>query len=155
MKNRHLFLVTYHTLPQSSSKGLMRVDNIVLQLFNQGISAATRAVYQSAWRKYSLFCRQYTLPLLPLTEHTLCQFAAVLSQTVSWGTIQSYLSGLRFHQISAGLPDPAFTSLPRLSYILKGIRKVTPAHTRGKRLPITPDLRRMCVCECVSVCVCV
>ena len=61
---------------------------------------------------------------------------------MSWGTIQSYLSGLRFHQISAGLPDPAFTSLPRLSYILKGIRKVTPAHTRGKRLPITLDLLR-------------
>lgn len=52
---------------QEAQLGLMRVDNIVLQLINQGISAGTRAVYQSAWRKYSLFCRQYKLPLLPLT----------------------------------------------------------------------------------------
>lgn len=61
---------------------------------------------------------------------------------MSWGTIRSYLSALRFHQISSGLPDPAYTSLPRLSYILKGIHRSRTDRTRGKRLPITPELLR-------------
>lgn len=118
------------------------MDVIVRQLFNEGISTATRSVYQSAWRRYIHFCGQHALTPLPLTEHTLCQFAAVLSQAVCWGTIRSYLSGLRFHQISAGLPDPALASRPRLSYILKGIQRGTPKHNQGRRLPITPTLLR-------------
>lgn len=61
---------------------------------------------------------------------------------MSWGTIRSYLSAVRYYQISAGLPDPALTSFPKLPYILKGIRKSTPDCARGKRLPITPDILR-------------
>ena len=56
--------------------------------------------------------------------------------------IRSYLSALRFYQISSGLPDPSSSSFPRLSYVLKGIRKLTPGHSRARRLPITPDLLR-------------
>lgn len=82
------------------------------------------------------------IPLLPLTERTLCHFAADLSESVSWGTIRSYLSALRFYQIGSGLPDPSLGSSPRLAYVLKGIHKSTPDRSRTKRLPITPDLLR-------------
>ena len=34
-------------------------------------------------------------PPLPLYEHILCRFTAVMSQTVSWKTIRVYLSALR------------------------------------------------------------
>ena len=61
---------------------------------------------------------------------------------MSVGTIRSYLSALRFQQISVGLSDPAYTSFPRLSYILKGIHRNKPDCVRGKRLPITPSLLR-------------
>ena len=102
---------------QDAQLGLAGVDSVVSSLFNQGISRSTRAVYQSGWRQYIHFCIHYTLSPLPLTEHTLCQFAAVLSQSVSVGTIRSYLSALQFQQISVGLSDPAYTSFPRLSYV--------------------------------------
>ena len=73
-------------------------------------------------------------------EQSLCQFAAFLSGSVSWGTVRSYLSALRFHQIAACLPDPSLPSFPRLSYLLKGIHKSSPEHRCAKRQPITPDL---------------
>lgn len=65
-----------------------------------------------------------------------------MSESVNWGTIRSYLSALRFYQISAGLPDPSLTNFPRLPYVLKGVHKKKPDHTRPRRLPITPDLLR-------------
>ena len=65
-------------------------------------------------------------------------FAAYLSHSVSAGTVRSYLSAIRFYQIRAGLPDP--TPPPKLSYILKGIQKKSPGHSRSQRLPITPSL---------------
>lgn len=49
---------------------------------------------------------------------------------------------MRFYQIRAGLPDPMFNSFPRLTYIMRGIRKKMPEHTRARRLPITPHLLR-------------
>ena len=90
-----------------------------------------------------MFCTRFNLPSpLSLTEQLLCQFAAFLSESVSWGTIRSYLSVLRFYQISAGLPDPSLSSFPRLSYLLKGIHKSSPEFARPRRLPITPDIVR-------------
>ena len=88
------------------------------------------------------FCSQFGISPLPLQEESLCRFVAGLSESVSWGTIRSYLSALRFYQIAAGLPDPTIASFPRLSYLLKRIRKSTPEHTRTKRLPITPHILR-------------
>lgn len=79
---------------------------------------------------------------LPLTEHTVYQFVAELAGSVAWGTIRSYLSAIRFYQISAGYPDPSFSSFPRLPYLLKGIHRRVPDYKRGKRLPITPELLR-------------
>ena len=97
-------------------------------------------MYQSGWRRYIGFCETFNLPPLPLREQSLCQFAAFLSGSVSWGTVRSYLSALRFHQIAAGLPDPSLPSFPRLSYLLKGIHKHSPDHKHVKRQPITPDI---------------
>ena len=123
--------------------GLQRLDSTVQALISQGIAESTSAVYRTGWRQYSRFCDdKYSLPPLPLTESNVCLFAADVSESVGWGTIRSYLSGLRFYQITAGLPDPALASLPMLAYLLKGIRKKTPDCVRSKRLPITPDLLR-------------
>ena len=60
-----------------------------------------------------------------------------MSQSVTWGTIKSYLSALRFFQIRAGGPDPSLSTFPRLCYVLKGIHKANPDHKRKQRLPIT------------------
>ena len=127
---------------QETRLGLQRLDSTVQALISQGIAESTSAVYRTGWRQYSRFCDKYSLPPLPLTESNVCLFAADVSESVGWGTIRSYLSGLRFYQITAGLPDPALASLPMLAYLLKGIRKKTPDCVRSKRLPITPDLLR-------------
>ena len=107
-------------------------------LYSGGLSSHAGCLPQ----RYSRFCANFDLSPLPLIEHTLCQFVAFLSDSVGWGTIRSYLSALRFYQISSGLPDPSSSSFPRLSYVLKGIRKLAPGHSRARRLPITPDLLR-------------
>ena len=70
--------------------GLMGVDHRIRVLFNQGISAAMRAAYQSGWRQYCKFCEKNGLCLLPLNEPTICKLAAVMSESVGGGTIHSY-----------------------------------------------------------------
>lgn len=94
------------TRHQETQLGLQQLDDRIHILVNRGIADNTRAVYQSGWRQYTKFCGKFGLSTLPLTEYTLCQFATTLSESVSWGTIRSYLSALRFFQISAGLSDP-------------------------------------------------
>ena len=63
-------------------------------------------------------------------------------QSVSAGTVRSYLSAIRFYQIRAGLKDPSLDPPPRLPYVLKGIQQSqrSQSYTRHKRLPITPEL---------------
>ena len=75
-----------------------------------------------------------------MTEHSQTAFAAYLSRSVSAKTIRSYLCALRFHQIRAGLPDPALRSSPTLPYVLKGIQRTSPNRPRPQRLPITPEV---------------
>ena len=90
--------------------GISRMDILVQGLLDQGIARSTQAVYRSGWKRYSKFCQEHSQPPLPLSEHTLCQFAAVMSQEVTWKTIRIYLSALCFFQIRAGLPDPSLSS---------------------------------------------
>ena len=125
---------------QEARLGLQRLDEAVCELFSQGLAESTRAVYRSGWRQYTRFCHKFSISPLPVHEHTICQFAADLSASVGWETIRSYLSAVRFYQISARLPDPALAALPMLSYVLKGIHRKIPDSTRSKRLPITPHL---------------
>ena len=75
--------------------------------------------------------------LLPLAEHILCQFAAGMSQSVTWRAICIYLSALHFYQIRASLPDPSLSSFPHLVYILKGIHKITPCVHCGYAFVVT------------------
>lgn len=63
-----------------------------------------------------------------------------MSQSVTWRTIRIYLSALRFYQVHSGLPDPSLSTFPRLTYVLKGIRRISPEHKRKHRLHITMHL---------------
>ena len=80
----------------------------------------------------------------PLSEHTLCCFAAYLAtEGLAPQSIKGYLVALRNMQLSLGLPDPREqSSLPRLKRILAGITwsrlsNVAPARVR---LPITATI---------------
>ena len=79
---------------------------------------------------------------MPLTEDTLLRFVAYLySSSLTYQSIRSYLSATRHLQIIHQLPDPTFSSFPRLNYALRGLRREGPKG-QNTRLPITPDLLR-------------
>ena len=121
-----------------SRLGIASLDPLIHRLLDQGLSHATRAVYLSGWRRYQHFCLKCNVMPLPIIEQTQVAFAAYLSQSVTAGTVRSYLSAIRFYQIQTGLPD--LSSPPKLSYILKGIQKKSLGHSCAQRLPITPSL---------------
>lgn len=58
--------------------GLTDLDKVVHELFSKGIAESTRAVYRSGWHRYTRFCTSINHSPLPLTEYTLCHFAASL-----------------------------------------------------------------------------
>ena len=61
----------------------------------------------------------------------------------TYASLKVYLSALRFHQISNGKGDPRIPDMPRLEYILKGIRRdgvALGSASRKERQPITPQL---------------
>lgn len=79
---------------------------------------------------------------LPLQDYTLCRFIAFLAASqLSPQTIYSYLSAIRYLHISNGFPDPHFSSMSQLSYVLKGIKRTPrPVPSSRHRLPITPPI---------------
>ncbi len=121
--------------------GIHQLDRVVRSLFAQGIAQSTARAYKSGVTRYINFCHTFILNPFPLSEPTLCRFVAYLSQSgLSHTTIQLYLSALHYQQISQGGLDPSISSLPHLHYVVRGIRKSQPAHTRPRRLPITPAI---------------
>jgi hypothetical protein len=52
------------------------------------------------------------------------------------------MSNLRFLQIKLGCGDPFAAVMPRLDYVMKGIKRVRATSGKGvrERLPITPDI---------------
>lgn len=118
------------------------MDKAVQELLSNGVAPSTSLTYASGWRRFLAFCDTFNLHPLPLREDTLCRFVAFLAgDYLSHQTIVSYLSACRFFQILSGFPDPSWSSLPQLAYVLKGIRR-TSSSPRRCRLPITPDLLR-------------
>ena len=73
----------------------------------------------------------------------LCKFAAKLaSEGLKHRTIKSYMAGIRHLHIEEGLGDPFLPALPRLHYVLRGIKRSQGEEgtTSRERLPITPTL---------------
>ena len=108
------------------------------------LSTSTLRSYRTAVNSYMAFCHRFGFPSpFPTSEPLLAQFAAFLAKrNLSYGSIRVYLSGIRFTQITLGFSDPAF-SLPRLEYVLRGIRRASPGHVRPQRLPVTPRILRL------------
>ena len=98
--------------------------------------------YSSAQKRYMSFCQAYQLPPLPLSELSVCLFAAFLAhEGLKSQSISVYLSALRHLQVSAGLPAPDRAEWPRLQYVLKGIARSQVA-APSKCLPITASMMR-------------
>ena len=115
----HHFGTNHAVSPGSSGSGqtqlgISRMDIPFQGLLDQGIARSTKAVYRSGWKRYSKFCQEHSQPPLPLSEHTLCQFAAVMLQEVTWKTICIYLSALRFSKFVLDSLTPLYLPSPAL-----------------------------------------
>ena len=119
--------------------GLIRLDQSVQELLASGVAPSTLPSYSSGRKCYLTFCCTFGLCLLPLQESTLCRFAASLAgESLCHQTIVSYLSACHYFQILSGLPNLSLSPLPQLSYVLKGVRRMSLV----PRLPVTPKLLR-------------
>jgi hypothetical protein len=76
-----------------------------------------------------------------VTEQVLAAFVAHLyTEKLAANTVKNYLAAVRHAQISLGMGDPQMGNMPRLEYVVKGLkRRVMPAQNR-QRLPITPEI---------------
>ena len=64
-------------------------------------------LHSTAQKRYISFCSSFGLSPLPLTERSLCLFAAFLAiQGPQASSIMAYLSAVRHLQIPVGLPSP-------------------------------------------------
>ena len=55
------------------------------------------------------------------------------------GTVKSYIAAIRYEQIRRGLGNPKTYEMPRLEYVVRGFKRLSPSAGR-KRLPITPEI---------------
>ena len=98
-----------------------------------------------------MFCKAYGFTGFPLTEQVLCRFVAFLVlEGLFYSAVRQYLCALHHAQIMEGGVDPAFTSLHRLHYVLRGCHRSLPSNVHGKRLPVSPTILRF-VHQCWSV----
>ena len=88
---------------------------------------------------YALFCVYFAFDFLPITSFKLCIFIYFMHRTIkSYGSLQSYLSGLKVLQRLNGYSVQAFESF-NLQMVMRAIRKTTD-HVAQKKLPITPTV---------------
>ena len=118
------------------------------QYFSSGLAASTKKVYSAAINQYIKFCNQFSLPILPASEHLLCRFVSYLAmKRISASSLRVYLSAVRQLHLQQGCSPPAVGDMPRLQQVLRGI-KISQAKAPNSpslqrtRLPITPTLLR-------------
>ena len=63
--------------------------------------------------------------------------ASLFRQGLTAGTIKSYLSSVRYTQISLGLGDPHAKAMPQLEYVIKGLKRKAAGQAARTRLPVT------------------
>ena len=130
---------------QGTALDISELDAAVERFLGSGIAPSTRSMYKSAQRRYSNFCIKYGIQdPYPLREDRLCSYVAFLAEEgLKHRTIKAYLAGIRCLQIHKALGNPfAHGSMPRLEYVLSGIKRVE-AHSgiqARSRLPITIDI---------------
>ena len=119
------------------------LDRVVCHLYQAGLAQSTHKVYASGKKWYLECCRKLGSSPLPATEGRRCYFVAFLKeQGRRHQTVKSYLSAVRHLQISQGLGDPNMSSMPRLEYVVRGLKKEQAGQPKRTELPITPGILR-------------
>ena len=97
-------------------------------------------LHSTAQKRYISFCSSFGLSPLPLTERSLCLFAAFLAiQGPQASSIMAYLSAVRHLQIPVGRPSPTSDLWPWLHYVSRGIKR-SQNQPQRVRLSITTSI---------------
>jgi len=110
------------------------------------LAPSNRRSYESAQKRFLLFCQDANFSPTSVSEELLCGYVAFLAKEgLKHTSIKSYLSAVRYMEITLGLPDPFAVSMPRLEQVLKGIKVWQGRQGRNKpnqKLPISPEILR-------------
>ena len=121
------------------------LEEAVCKYFAKGLTQSTQQTYRSGKNRYLKFCADRRITPTPVIEPVLTSFVAHLAvQGLKSRSIKVYLSAVRHLQIESGFPDPFLSHMPRLEYVLKGVkREEAERGSSGRtRLPITPSILR-------------
>ena len=122
---------------------IIRLQVTVSRLFSAGIAVSTARTNRSGQRRYIAFGQQLSLDLARPSEDILCLFVAQQAESgLAYGTVKCYLSAVRHLYISKGEGDPFAKSLPKLDYVVKGVKRQKGVQPSRQRLPITHAILR-------------
>ncbi len=113
--------------------------------FAKDLAGSTQRTYHSGQNKFLLFCKAGGFRAVPASEAVLCRFVSHVAESgLRHRTIKVYLSAIRFLHIAEGEKDPFDPCLPRLQYILHGVKRIEAERglEKRQRLPISPDILR-------------
>ena len=123
---------------------ITKLDSFVQHLLKHALAPSTLRSYDVGQRRYLVFCTKINTSPLPVNETLLCRYVASLaSENLQFQSIKSYLSAVRYMQITSGYGDPDMASMPILEYVLKGIKRQQAKqkpHSTRTRLLITPTI---------------
>ena len=110
-------------------------------LIEAGIATSTAKAYRSGQRRFLDFVRASEALLYAVSEETLCCFVAYLETChLAYNTVKGYLSTVRHLLICRRRGEVFARPLPRLVYMLRGVRRIWGERAARPRLPITPDI---------------
>ena len=122
------------------------MEKDVQRYFESGLAPSTRKTYRSGILKFHQFCTLYSVSNpLPVSQSLLCSYVVYLAQLgLCYSTIKTYLSAVRYLQITNDMPEPRADPMPKLKMVETGVRKSQASQQLIKkpRLPITPTILR-------------
>ena len=114
------------------------LDKAAAEYRSLAFASSTKAAYKTHLKTYSTFCEDMGIPLVPITDSSLAQFAAYLAKKLSYPSIGKYLNIVRITHKEFGLDNPLQDNFS-LDMVLKGIKR-SKCHTVTRKLSITPQI---------------
>ena len=123
---------------------LTSLETDVQWYFEHGLAATTRKTYQAGIKKFNNFCSTYNIANpLPVSQSLLCSYITYLAKSgLAYSSIKTYLSAVRYFQVSYGLAAPDRVAMPKLSLVERGIRRAKAVEHKSVCLLITPAILR-------------
>ena len=101
------------------------MEETIGAVLDQSVAEPTRRRYDSAWKRYMVWCSQLGETPLPVTEDTAMAYVvALVRDGMRVKTVKYHLAGLRMAQIKAGMAAPEWGAMSRLAQLRKGLARI-------------------------------